>query len=97
MGSGYVIDYCVAALNKKRKAEIEEARYKAYVTDALMIIAENTTHYMGASDMFDYGKTLRSRWIELMSEPKEEPKEEDTRTPEELAADIWQKMKKKKK
>ena len=98
MGSGYVIDYCISTINKKRNKELEEIQFKAYVTDALMIIAENTTHFVGAQEMFDYGKTLKTRWVELMEyvKPPEDELEKDTRTAEEFAADVWRNMKKKK-
>ena len=65
-----------------------------------MVIAENTTHFLGAQEMIDYGKTLKTRWVELMEyiKPEEENDlEKDTRTAEEFAADIWRNMKKKKK
>ena len=100
MGSGYVIDYCISTINKKRNKELEEIQFKAYVTDALMIIAENTTHFVGAKEMFDYGKSIKSRWVELMKyiKPEEEKSlEDDTRTAEEFAADVFRNMKKKKK
>jgi hypothetical protein len=83
------------------KEESQEKLFRAYITDALMIIAENTTHFVGAKEMFDYGKSLNSRWLDL-AEPdkkdqKKEPKKlkEDTRTAEEFAQDIWNRMRKK--
>lgn len=68
-----------------------------------MIIAENTTHFVGVSEMFDYGKSFKTRWAELMnyvasedtSEKKEDPKE-DNRPATEIAKDIWKRMKKRK-
>lgn len=96
-----MIDHCISTLKQKRQREAEEKAYRAYITDALMIIAENTTHYVGKSDMFDYGKSLKTRWVELMDYVKkpaeEEPQdlEDDIRSAEEFAADIWQRMKRK--
>lgn len=98
-GSGYVIDYCISTINNKRKEEVKEAQYRAYITDALMVIAENTTHFVGAQDMIDYGKTLKTRWVELMEyvKPTEETNlAEDNRTVEEFAANVFHNMKKKK-
>lgn len=93
-----MIEHCVSTLKQKKQIEAEEKAFKTYVTDALMMIAENTTHYVGASEMFDYGKSFKERWIDLMNyEPptKEEPEEE--KSVKEFAADIWENMKKKKK
>lgn len=100
-----MIEHCISTLKQKRQREAEEKAYRAYVTDALMIIAENTTHYVGKSDMFDYGKSLKSRWVELMDSAKSKKEspdedetqdiEDDTRSAEEFAADIWNRMKRK--
>lgn len=46
-GRGYVMDHCVAAFSR----EIENTRYRAYVTDALKLIAENTAKFAGGSYM----------------------------------------------
>lgn len=97
MGHGYVIEHCVSML----KEESQEKLFRAYVTDALMVISENTTHYVGASDMFDYGRSLNSRWLDLAEPDKKDQKKEpeklkeDTRTAEEFAKDIWNRMRKK--
>lgn len=97
-----MIDHCISTLNKKRKEEAEEKAFREYVTDALMMIAENTTHFVGMQGMIDYGKSFKSRWVELMDyqKPEKDKQEElnkDTRTAEEFASDIWERMKKKKK
>lgn len=58
---------------------MEEKTYRIYVTDALQVIAENTAHMAG-------GKTMTVRWDELT---KTKPK--DTRTGEEIVADVLRK------
>lgn len=69
-GKAYVIEHCVETYMRM----MEERRYKAYLTDALMILTENTARYVG-------GKQLTKRWVvEFL--PK------DNRTAEEIAADI---------
>lgn len=59
-----------------------------YVTDALMIIAENTTHHVGINGAVDLGKTLNTRYAELL-EPSEPVEETDDRPCEEIAQDIF--------
>lgn len=88
-GRGYVIEHCIAAL----KADNEEKAFKVYVTDALMAIADNTTHLVGAEGVVDYGKKFEKRWADLIT-PQEQPEEkpEDNRPSEEIAADIWERI-----
>ena len=69
-GRRYVAEHVIAAV----KEDAEERRYRAYITDALMIITENTARYAG-------GKHLTKRWY-----AKYEPKDE--RTPDEIAIDV---------
>ena len=57
----------------------------------LKAIAENTTHYVGAEDMFDYGSSIDVRWIELL-EPQEEAEVSDDRSCEEQVHDIWERI-----
>lgn len=97
-GRGYVIDHCIAALKRKNEAKIKEIRLNAYITDALKIIAENTSHFLlPGHGAIDYGSTLSKRWIELES-PEEKEKltkpsaEEDTRSCTEFAADVWKRI-----
>ncbi len=87
LGRGYVIEHCISTL----KSNNETKSYRIYVTDALMAIAENTTHLLGAQGVVDYGKTIKTRWIDtLKPAPEEEP--EDNRPSEEIASDIWQRI-----
>lgn len=85
-GKSYVIEHCVSEYLKRR----EDKLYKVYVTDALKAIAENTTHYLGATEMMDYGSSLTMRWIDVL-EPKEEVKE-DNRPCTEIVHDIWERI-----
>ena len=73
------------------KSNNEEKSYRIYVTDALQAIAKNTTHFLGIEGMVDYGISINKRWIELFDAPlPEEP--EDNRPSEEIAADIWKRI-----
>ena len=58
--------------------EAELYSYRAYVTDALMVTAENTARFNG-------GTNMEQRWIDSM-------KPRDTRTGDEIAADILRRM-----
>ena len=76
--------------------------FRAYVTDALMMLTENTTHLVGMNGVVDYGRTFKTRWVELMEykkpeKDKQEELNEDKRSATEFASDIWKRMKKKKK
>ena len=52
-GRPYVIEHCMNAYLQT----MEERRYRAYLTDALMIITENTAKFAG-------GKHLTQRWVD---------------------------------
>lgn len=67
---------------KARENEDEETTlYRAYVTDALRIVTENTAKQVSE------GQYLSKRWIEIIS-----PKAEDPRSGEEIAADVIRQM-----
>ena len=75
-----MIEHCISAL----KSNNEQKLFKAYVTDALMAIAENTAH------LTKEGKYFKTRWFELMTPSKaQEEQEIDDRSSEEIASDIW--------
>ena len=63
--------------------ERDEKLFRVYVTDALKLIAENTTHFLvpGVGPA-DYGSRIQQRWIELADH------KQDDRTGDEIAADI---------
>lgn len=69
-GRAYVIEHCVETYTRM----MEERQYKAYLTDALMIITENTAKFAG-------GKHLTQCWADQF-------KPVDNRTAEEIAADV---------
>lgn len=79
MGRAYVIDHALCCFQQ----EMEEKRYRAYITDALRILTENSTHYLipGVGNV-DYGMYLKDRWIEPSKAHA------DNRTGDEIAADI---------
>lgn len=63
------------------------------MTDVLQAIAENTTHLVGPGGVVDYGRTMNKRWIDVIStisQPDDEP--EDNRPSEEIASDIWKRI-----
>ena len=82
-----MIEHCISAL----KSNNEKKSFKIYVTDALMAIADNTTHLVGQSGVVDYGRTIKERWIDLLTPQKPEI-QEDNRPSEEIAADIWERI-----
>jgi ribosomal protein S3AE len=89
MGREYVIEYCISAL----KSNNETKSYRIYVSDALMAIAENTTHFVGMEGMVDYGKSITKRWVDALNpEPEEKEKPEDNRPSAEIASDIWDRI-----
>ena len=59
------------------RREQEDKAYRIYVTDALRLISENTASSVG-------GKYITARFADVIASPKEE----DTRTCEEITADI---------
>lgn len=94
MERSYVIDYCVAALKKKR----EELLYRVYITDCLRAIAENTAHYVGTEGLVKAGMTMQGRYIDIAKENKvtkaDKPKKEKTKTADEVVETIKNKLKK---
>ena len=54
--------------------QLEETRYRAYLTDALMAIAQNTCNFAG-------GSTMSGRWYQ-------DEKSKDDRDGDEIAQDI---------
>ena len=62
------------------------------MTDALQAIADNTTHLVGTQGVVDYGKTIKTRWIDILNPPPK-PKE-DNRPADVIAADIWSRINK---
>lgn len=65
------------------RREQEEKRYRAYVTDALKALTENTTHRLipGVGEV-SYGSYMTARWLQEAQKP------EDTRSGDEIAEEI---------
>lgn len=74
MGAGYVVDYCVSRYKHKQ----EEKQYRVYITDALMVIANNTARAFG-------GSTVTMRYLDII-----QPQEPDPRTGDDIAVDLIQ-------
>ena len=74
-----MIDHVASFFRKQQ----EEKRYRAYVTDALKALTENTTHRLipGVGEV-SYGSYMPTRWLKEAQEP------EDTRTGDEIAEEI---------
>ena len=70
MGVRTILAALPALINQAEK----EQAYRVYVTDALKIIGENTAKYAG-------GSYMKVRYLDV-----ENPKPEETRTPEEVIA-----------
>lgn len=62
----------MARLNEKARTDA----YHIYATDALRIVAENTARYAG-------GNYIKARYADII-----EPKKQDSRTCEEITADV---------
>lgn len=81
-----MIEHCISSL----KLNKEERQYRVYITDALMAIAENTSHVQGREGIIEYGRVIKSRWIDLLEPPSEIP--EDNRPSEDIARDMWSRI-----
>lgn len=57
--------------------ETKEKQYRAYITDALQVIAENTARLANG------GSTMRCRWVEI-----ENSKKTETKTAEEIVSEV---------
>lgn len=86
----------LAALPAAIRRENRELGYRAYVTDSLQAIGENT-HFLAA--MFSEngaGKHLGSRWVELFEAPGAQVQartREETRSPDEVVDHMLNKLK----
>lgn len=65
-----MVDYCVSRFRHKQ----EEKLYRTYITDALMVVANNTAHAFG-------GNRIEKRYADFF-----EPQDERTGT--EIAVDV---------
>ena len=85
-----MIQHCIAAFELYSKEQL----YRAYITDTLKAIADNTMQFIVPNvGAVEYGTKIQTRWIELertipTREPEKE-KVEDTRSCSEIANDMW--------
>ena len=70
----------LSALPVLLKKQDQEKAYRAYVTDALKIITENTSKYAG-------GSYMKARYFDV-----ESPKPPETRTPDEIIGQMKTKI-----
>ena len=80
--------YIAALPSMLRKGMMEES-FRAYVTDSLQAIGENTAvaavYYSGGKA----GKVIQSRWADYWNPTKAgEPEKEESRSPEEVIESI---------
>lgn len=80
-GDEYIMQYMLLRYRNESKEKV----YKAYVTDTLKVIAENTARYAG-------GSTIKKRYIDI-SEEKNEP-QKPQKSAEKVKSDLLEKMKK---
>ena len=92
LGADYLIAHIVHAAN----AERDRDQYRAYVTDALMAIADNTHNHVvytkSGAEVAEIGGKLTKSWAEIRRPAKAEPDAkpvEDNRTVEEIIDHIW--------
>lgn len=88
-GIDFIIDHVLSEIKRQN----EEKSYKIYVTDALRAIANNSAQ--AAVEQRSY-ISLTKRWADIF-ESQERPQEveEDMRSCEEIAVDIWKRIRKK--
>lgn len=71
--------------------------YRCFVGEALKALTQNTATYVGYEDFIEHGLILQRNYAEMINPEREpEPEEtEDTRSCDEIAAEIFQNMKRK--
>ena len=80
-----------------------EETYRIYLTDAVKILSENTTHHIGLNGVADIGVQISDRYYDVVNplskgkDETEEEQQEDTRTAEQFAADMLKRALKKRK
>ena len=68
----------------RRREFLAELGYRIYITDALKIATENTARIGG-------GSAMSKRWAETLESQNKRVLADDTRSPEEIVADIAEK------
>lgn len=68
------------------------------MSDALQVLVENSTHVATLNGVIDYGKVINIRYTDLVSRKNEVPQEQEditeTMSCNEIAAGIWERMRK---
>jgi hypothetical protein len=73
LGSGYVVDHCILAFNRKCRRDALEY----YITDGIKCISESVANQLG-------GSYMQTRFADIIKGEVEQ----DERTGDEIAADI---------
>lgn len=68
----------------RRQEDLRELGYRIYVTDAVRLAVENTARIGG-------GSTIGKRWADTLESQNERVLAHDTRSPQEIVADIAEK------
>jgi hypothetical protein len=78
-----VCEHIAASFRKEQ----EEMRFRQYITEALRLTTENTTHFMipGVGNV-DYGTYIQKPWRPLSAERGPKPKQ--AKTGDEIAQDV---------
>lgn len=70
--------------------------YRCFVGEALKDLTQNTATYVGYEDFIEHGLILQKSYADIINpEHEPEPENEDTRSCDEIAAEIFQNMKRK--
>lgn len=68
----------------RRREDLQELGYRIYISDAVRIACENTARIGG-------GSTLSKRWADTLESQNKRVLAHDTRSPQEIVADIAEK------
>lgn len=72
---------------------IDQTVYRAYITDALKSISENTTRYaVPGIGMIEHGLTMPKRWFDLQMRRGNAEPEKDNRSAREIAETMWSRI-----
>lgn len=79
----------LAAIPSAARKEMENLTFCVYVTEALKVLTENTTHVaVPGIGMADYGASITKSWSSMLEPPKPEPPKDD-RPCGEIVRDMW--------
>ena len=83
-----MIEHCVSFFQKENVRK----SYQIYVTDALKLIVDNTSHIGTASGVVDYGARLKKRWFDIIEPQPVKEDANNTMTCKEIADEIWDRI-----